>query len=74
MINIFFRGKNPALDAEVTQEETTFSVWKMSVAEESRGRGVGRKLLEAGESWAKENGCVKMVMVTANPRRWNFFV
>ena len=68
------RGKNPALGVEVTNEETTFSVWKMSVAEESRGRGVGRKLLEAGERWAKENGCVKMVMVTANPVASRFYM
>ena len=38
------------------------------VAASARGRGVGRRLLEAAESWARERGCGRMVVTSAEHR------
>merc|ERR1712038_409243 len=67
------RGTDCKMNAIVNQEDITFSVWKMSVAEEFRRQGVGRKLVEDAEKWAAENGCKKMKMVTANPIASRFY-
>ncbi len=37
------------------------------VVEEARKRGVGRKLVEAGESWAKSMGCTE---IASNTQIW----
>ena len=67
------RGTDCKINAIVDQEDITFSVWKMSVAEDFRRQGVGRKLIEAAEKWAAEKGCKKMKMVTANPVASKFY-
>ena len=67
------RGTTCNINIEVEDAETTFSVWKMSVTEECRRQGIGAKLLKAGEKWAKDNGCRKMRMITANPIASNFY-
>ena len=67
------RGTRCGANTEVESTESTFSVWKMSVTEEFRRKGIGAKLLEAGEMWAKNNGCTKMRMITANPIASRFY-
>lgn len=71
------RGMDPAkfpMDSE--EDYNTFSIWKMSVAEESRGRGVGKKLMAKAEEWARDqessvlDGVAakkRMRLYTANP-------
>ena len=61
------RGTNPNGNITADKDETTFSVWKMSVSEDHRRAGIGSKLLEEGENWARCHGCIKMRMITANP-------
>ena len=67
------RGTNSNNNIKVENTETTFSVWKMSVSEEYRRMGIGKKLLDAGEKWAKNNGCKNMRMITANPIASTFY-
>ena len=67
------RGTDTRSNAVVNNKETTFSVWKMSVADEYRRHGIGRILLDTGEDWARNNGCKKMKMVTANPIASKFY-
>ena len=73
------RGMDPAnfpLDSEEQREDyNTFSIWKMSVAEECRGRGIGRKLMAKAEKWARDQESSvfggqhrkRMRLFTANP-------
>ena len=63
-------GKNTK---NISNDETTFSIWKMSVVEEFRGKGVGAKLILGAEDWAKRNGCLRMRMITANPIASRFY-
>jgi GNAT superfamily N-acetyltransferase len=39
-------------------------LWDLRVAPTERGRGVGRMLFEAAESWARERGCVELKVET----------
>ena len=60
--------RGTSLSAEdIDKTETRFSIWKMSVDEKIQGKGVGGKLMKAAEVWAKDNGCLKLRMITANP-------
>ena len=39
---------------DASQEDySVFSIWKMSVSEDARGLGLGRRLMAAAEQWAK---------------------
>ena len=67
------RGTDSKMNLLVNPDETIFSVWKMSVADECRRQGIGRKLLDAGENWATSNGCKKIKMITANPIASKFY-
>merc|ERR1711963_742471 len=40
------RGTNSRNNAIVNKEDTVFSIWKMSVMDKHRRRGIGRKLLD----------------------------
>lgn len=74
------RGMDSAkfpLDSEEQREDyNTFSIWKMSVSEESRGGGIGKKLMTRAEEWAKNQqsslvdgvaSTKRMRLYTANP-------
>jgi GNAT superfamily N-acetyltransferase len=39
------------------------------VAERARGRGVGSRLVEAAESFAKDHGCIRMEVTSADRRQ-----
>jgi len=58
---------------DINENETTFSIWKMSVDESCQGKGVGGKLMKEVEKWAKENGCIKLRMITTNPIASRFY-
>jgi GNAT superfamily N-acetyltransferase len=51
-----------------------FSVWRLSVDEAYRGRGVAHKLMATGEAWAKSNGGTKIILQTANAIASKFYV
>lgn len=38
------------------------------VAESARGQGVGRRLVDAAETWAREKGCARIIVTTAEHR------
>ena len=38
------------------------------VSSKSRGRGVGRRLVERAKSWAAERGCVRLTVTSAEKR------
>jgi GNAT superfamily N-acetyltransferase len=38
------------------------------VAESARGQGVGRRLVDAAENWARERGCARIIVTTAEHR------
>jgi GNAT superfamily N-acetyltransferase len=38
------------------------------VAESVRGQGVGRRLVDAAENWARESGCGRIIVTTAEHR------
>ena len=66
------RGMDSAkfpLDSEEQREDyNTFSIWKMSVSEESRGRGIGKKLMTRAEEWAKNQPSSLVDGVASNKR------
>jgi GNAT superfamily N-acetyltransferase len=52
----------------LTRSEDTALVSTLVVAEGERGKGVGRELLEVAEDYAREHGCPRIVVATANHR------
>jgi GNAT superfamily N-acetyltransferase len=52
---------------------TTASIWRLSVAEHARNRGVGVTLMERASEWAKSKGCQRICLVTANPVAAHFY-
>ena len=66
------RGTDPSVK-DVGENETTFSIWKMSVDQYYAGLGVGKMLMGVAEVWAKGCGCVKLRMITANPIASSFY-
>ena len=83
------RGMDPAkfpVDSEdQRQDYNTFSIWKMSVSEESRGKGIGKKLMSKAEEWARNQtsstaggvgaaaNSKRMRLYTANPIAAEFY-
>eukprot|EP00927_Polykrikos_kofoidii_P051799 TRINITY_DN45590_c0_g1_i1.p1 TRINITY_DN45590_c0_g1~~TRINITY_DN45590_c0_g1_i1.p1 ORF type:complete len:238 (-),score=21.42 TRINITY_DN45590_c0_g1_i1:136-849(-) len=49
------------------------SVWRVSVDEDVRRRGVGIELMRAAEDWARQKGKTRMCLVTGNPVAANFY-
>ena len=45
---------------------TSGEIKRMYVSPEARGRGVGRKLLEALEHWGRANGCAELFLDTSD--------
>jgi len=52
----------------LTRSEDAAYVSTLVVAEEIRGKGVGRELLEVAEDYARKHGCPRIVVATANHR------
>jgi GNAT superfamily N-acetyltransferase len=50
------------------------SVWRVSVVESARRRGVGMALMGAAEDWARAQGCGRMRLVTGNPVAATFYI
>jgi ribosomal protein S18 acetylase RimI-like enzyme len=56
-------------------ESDIASIWRMSVDEKHRGRGVATKLMEACEDFARtELKCTRMGLWTLNPVAANFYM
>lgn len=56
-------------------ESNTASIWRMSVDESHRGRGVATQLMNASEEYARaELGCAKVTLLTVNPIAINFYM
>jgi GNAT superfamily N-acetyltransferase len=49
------------------------SVWRVSVVESARRRGVGTALMGAAEDWARARGAGRMRLVTGNPVAATFY-
>ncbi len=59
-----FRNRTVGTCALLRLGEDTYELGKMAVAEESRGLGVGRKLLTFAIEWAREQGARKIFLVS----------
>jgi len=66
------RGMDSAkfpIDSEEQREDyNTFSIWKMSVSEKSRCRGVGKKLMAKAEKWVRDQKSSMIDGVATNKR------
>ena len=50
------------------------SIWRMSVDETCRGKGIATKLMTECETWAKQRNCTSMGLWTVNPVAANFYM
>lgn len=62
-------GKNDG----VIVEHVVCSVWRLSVADEARLGGVGKKLMAAAEAWGQRMGCRTITATTGNPLAKQFY-
>ena len=53
--------------AVVPVEPGVFELVKLTVADEVRGKGVGRRLTECAIEWARERGASRVVLISASP-------
>lgn len=51
---------------EPHDDSTVASIWRMSVSNNVRRKGVGQKLMETAEAWAKSRSCTCIQLYTAN--------
>ena len=60
---------------DASQEDySVFSIWKMSVSEDARGLGLGRRLMAAAEQWAKGRPNAQVMrLYTGNPIAAKFY-
>jgi ribosomal protein S18 acetylase RimI-like enzyme len=66
------RDKGQPHDTNDKQSKFT-SIWRLSVAETARRRGVATKLMAAAEEWAKSVRCETMWLMCGNPRGQDFY-
>jgi len=67
------RGTDEQKDVEDPEKTDVFSVWRLSVSEDARGEGLGRKLMDHVEEWARLRGGKKMQLYTGNPAASKFY-
>merc|ERR1711937_342506 len=67
------RGTDEQKDVEDPEKTDVFSVWRLSVSEDARGEGLGRKLMDHVEEWARLRGGKKMQLFTGNPAASKFY-
>jgi ribosomal protein S18 acetylase RimI-like enzyme len=60
-------------DSDSAIPKNTFSLWRMSVSPAARRMGVGAKLCDAVEEFARKKGGERMRCVTANPLAARFY-
>jgi GNAT superfamily N-acetyltransferase len=53
-------GWSHGVEQEMLELERRCEIWGLVVAENERGRGVGRRLIEAIEKWARDRGLKDM--------------
>jgi GNAT superfamily N-acetyltransferase len=53
-------GWTHGAEQEMLELECRGEIWGLVVAENERGRGVGRRLVEAAETWARDRGLENM--------------
>src|SRR5256714_9627476 len=58
-------GWTHGAEQEILELECRGEIWGLVVAEDERGRGVGRRLIEAVENWARDRG-LENVSVRSN--------
>ena len=58
-------GWSHGVEQEMLELECRCEIWGLVVAENERGRGVGRRLIEAVEKWARDRG-LEHVSVRSN--------
>ena len=63
----------PRRHARQAATTTTASIWRLTVAEHARGAGLGARLLEAAEAFARDAGFTRVVLQTANPIAVRFY-
>lgn len=68
------RGSEERENVRDSTATDVFSIWRMSVSENARRGGVGRRLMTACEMWAAEHGGRKMVLSTGNPAASRFYL
>jgi ribosomal protein S18 acetylase RimI-like enzyme len=60
--------------SDVEPESTEASIWRMSVSSNVRRRGLGKKLMQAAEEWARDKyHCTSMGLWTANAVAGKFY-
>ena len=68
------RGTDEKKDVVDKAETDVFSIWRLSVSAEARGRGLGRRLMNACEEAARLRGGKKMELYTGNPAASKFYL
>jgi GNAT superfamily N-acetyltransferase len=58
-----------------SEDYSVFSIWKMSVSEDARGLGLGRRLMATAEQWAKGRPNAQVMrLYTGNPIAAKFYM
>jgi len=72
------KGFNSEMDNNDSDDENDnedmASIWRMSVDASVRRQGVGLALMEHAEDWARQQGCTRMKLVTANAIAAQFYI
>ena len=66
--------KRGTSEADIAPSECTeYSVYRLSVAEDARGMGAGRQLMDECETWAKKHGGTLVSLTTGNSIAGEFY-